>query len=70
MGLEVTAVAYGRPALEAMVAAVRSAKDADPLSPVTVVVPTNYAAVAARRSLAALGTGVAAVSFLTLHRMA
>ncbi|MBW3574728.1 MAG: PD-(D/E)XK nuclease family protein [Actinobacteria bacterium] len=70
MGLEVTAVAYGRPALEAMVAAVRSAKDADPLAPVTVVVPTNYAAVAARRSLAALGTGVAAVSFLTLHRLA
>ena len=40
------------------------------MAPVTVVVPSNYAAVAGRRALAAVGSGVAAVSFLTLHRLA
>lgn len=70
MGYEVTTVAYGRPAVDALVAAVAAAKGSDPLAPVMVVVPSNYAAVAGRRSLAVLGTGVAAVSFLTLHRLA
>ncbi|MGH9183348.1 MAG: hypothetical protein ACRDZ9_05980 [Acidimicrobiales bacterium] len=70
MAFEVTTVAYGRPAVDALVAAVATAKGGDPLAPVTVVVPSNYAAVAGRRALAAIGPGVAAVSFVTLHRLA
>lgn len=67
---EVATVAYGRAAVDALAVVVGAAKGGDPLAPVTVVVPTNYAAVATRRALAANGPGVAAVSFLTLHRLA
>ncbi len=70
MGFEVTTVAYGPPALGALAGAVAEAKGGDALRSVTVVVPSNYAAVAGRRALAAVGPGVAAVSFLTLHRLA
>jgi ATP-dependent helicase/nuclease subunit B len=71
-------VAYGRPAAIALHAAVRAAKDDDPLSPVTVVVSSNHVGVATRRLLAAGtlgplcsgGVGVAAVSFLTVYRLA
>lgn len=70
VGFEVVTVAYGRPAVDALAAQVTAAKAGDPLSPVTVIVPSNYAAVATRRALAAAGPGVAAVSFLTLHRLA
>lgn len=48
---------------------VHAAKAGNPLTPVTVAVPGNYAAVATRRELARRG-GVAAVAVLTLHRMA
>lgn len=68
MGLEVQRVAYGGPAVSLLAEQVARAKDGDTLRPVTVVVPSNYAAVATRRELA-LG-GIAAVSFLTLSRLA
>ncbi len=56
----------------------RSAKGGDPLAPVTVIVPSNYVGVATRRLLASgslgplsdRGTGVAAVSFVTVYRLA
>lgn len=78
MSLQVTRVGYGSPAAEALRSAITSAKGDGPLSPVTVVVPSNYVGVATRRSLAsgALGSvcspgiGMAAVSFLTVYRMA
>ena len=39
-------------------------------NPVIVIVPSNYAAVAARRALAARPGGIANVTFVTLHRLA
>jgi RecB family exonuclease len=75
MPIEVVSVPYGAPAASALRDAVGDAKRGDPLAPVTVVVPTNYVGVAARRGLAggALtphGHGIAGASFLTLYRMA
>ena len=61
---EVRAVAYGRTATEALRDAIRSAQAADPLAPVTVVVPSNLAGLSARRTLAASG-GIANVAFDT-----
>jgi len=71
-------VGYGRPATEALRSAINTAKNDGPLTPVTVVVPSNYVGVATRRMLASgvlgpvcgTGIGVAAVSFLTVYRMA
>ena len=70
--------AYGRPALEALARAVAAAKRGDPLAPVTVIVPANHVGVTARRALASGslgrlsdgGSGVAAVTFLTVYRLA
>lgn len=70
-------VGFGRSAAGALREAVRRAKGGDPLAPVTVVVPTNQVGVAARRLLASgsigpvcdRGTGIAAVSFLTVYRL-
>jgi hypothetical protein len=78
MPIELTPVPYGPPASRALHAAVVAAKGGDPLAPVTVVVPTNYVGVAARRLLGsgALGRvtdggdGVAGVTFLTVYRLA
>ncbi|MBO0714769.1 MAG: hypothetical protein J2P59_08430, partial [Acidimicrobiales bacterium] len=64
------ATAYGRPAVELLAAEVLTAKDGDRLAPVTVIVPSNYAAVSTRRSLAGRPGGVANVTFLTLFRLA
>jgi RecB family exonuclease len=69
-GYEVSATAYGRPALDLVAAQIDAVKGGDPLSPVMVIVPSNYAAVSMRRSLAARPDGVANVSFLTLYRLA
>jgi ATP-dependent helicase/nuclease subunit B len=69
MAADVRRVPYGEPAVVALAEQVHSAKAGDPLAPVTVVVPSNYAAVATRRELARRG-GVAGTSFLTLYRMA
>lgn len=67
-------VAHGRPATQALAGAIQQARDAaGPLAPVTVVVPSNFAGLAARRLLGAgvVGTGgVANVSFLTPFRLA
>ncbi len=76
--VEVVTTPYGRPALEALRRAVAQAKDGDALAPVTVVVPSNHVGVTARRLLAAGelgpvapgGAGVAAVTFLTVYRLA
>ena len=45
MNFDVHTTAYGRPAVELLAAQVRAAKGGDPLAPVTVIVPSNYAAV-------------------------
>ncbi len=69
MAIEVTRVPYGEPAVALLADRVRAAKAGDPLAPVTVVVSSNYAAVATRRELARRG-GVVGASFVTLYRLA
>ena len=67
---------YGRPASEALATAVARAKQAGPLAAVTVVVPSNFVGLSARRLLGsgALGvgatSGIANVSFVTPFRLA
>jgi ATP-dependent helicase/nuclease subunit B len=73
-------VAYGRPALLALGAAVVAAKAGQALAPVTVVVPSNVAGLTARRLLgsgglegplgADLAGGIANVQFVTPFRLA
>jgi len=66
-------VAYGRPASEALATAIGRAKAGVALAPVTVIVPSNFAGLAARRLLgsAVVGSGgVANVGFLTPFRLA
>lgn len=78
MGLTLRWVRYGRPAAEELRALIAEAKGHEPLAPVTVVVPSNYVGVAARRLLAsgalgpacARGVGLAAVTFVTPYRLA
>ncbi|HYP46524.1 MAG TPA: PD-(D/E)XK nuclease family protein [Propionibacteriaceae bacterium] len=68
------AAAYGRPALEALRAAVASAKQSDLMAPVTILVPNNLAGIVARRHLASGVTGrhpgIAGVYVSTLPRLA
>lgn len=63
---------YGRPASVALAAAIARAKRSGPLAPATVLVPSNFAGLTARRLLGA-GTvgpgGVANVSFVTPFRL-
>ena len=64
---------YGRPAYDALRAAVAQHKRADPLAPVTVLVPGNLAGVHVRRALAhGFGghPGVAGLDVLTADRLA
>ena len=64
----VDTVAYGRPATEALARAVQRGKAAGPLSPVTVVVASNFVGLSLRRLLGSGelgGRGLANVSFLT-----
>ncbi len=68
MSFSVTVTPYGRPAADLLAGQVRALKGDDPLAPVTVIVPATYAGIGARRHLAA--DGVAAVTFLTLQRLA
>ena len=74
MSIEVVTTPYGPPAHEALARAVGQAKEGDPLAPVTVVVPSNYVGLAARRALGRRkhnGTaGVAAVAFDTPYKLA
>ncbi len=67
--VQVHAVADGQPAADALAAAVAKAKQQHPLDPVTVIVPTNFAGLAARRMLGAQ-SGVANVAFVTPFRVA
>ncbi|MFK8022952.1 MAG: PD-(D/E)XK nuclease family protein [Ilumatobacter sp.] len=74
----VEVVGYGRPASEALAASVAAAKGGDPLSPVTVIVSSNFVGLSARRLLACeLGSqsdegpvGIANISFVTPFRLA
>ncbi len=69
----VVTVGYGRPASLALARAVAEAKGGAALAPVTVVVPSNFTGLSARRLLgsAELGVaGIANVSFLTPFRLA
>jgi len=72
--VQVTTTAYGRPALEALRAAVAQVKRDDPMAPVTVLVPNNIAGIVARRFLARglgdEGNGIAGIYFSTLPRLA
>ncbi|MDQ2727081.1 MAG: PD-(D/E)XK nuclease family protein [Actinomycetota bacterium] len=69
---------YGRPAAERLRAEIARLKGGDPLSAVTVIVPSNHMGVATRRLLASgrlgpvtgYGPGMAAVTFLTVYRLA
>jgi len=65
----VVAVPYGPPALDALAGAVHRAQVGDALAPVTVVVPSNAAGLAARRALARDG-GIANVAFVTPFELA
>jgi ATP-dependent helicase/nuclease subunit B len=78
VSVDIRWVRYGRPAAEALRSAINQAKGDEPLTPVSVVVPSNYVGVATRRLLASgtlgpvceRGIGVAAVSFVTVYRLA
>jgi len=72
-GPRVVVTEYGRPASAALAQAIVDAKAGSALAPVTVVVPSNFAGLAARRMLGsgALGVdGVANVRFVTPFRLA
>jgi hypothetical protein len=74
MTVQVRMTAYGRPALEALRAAVAQIKGDDPMAPVTVLVPNNIAGIVARRflahGLADDANGIAGIYFSTLPRLA
>ena len=61
---------YGPAAFDALASAVAAAKGGEALAPVTIVVPTNAMGVAVRRHLARRRPGIAAVSVLTVFRLA
>lgn len=71
--MSVVTTPYGRPATEALARVVVEAKAGDALAPVTVVVPSNFAGLVARRMLGSgdVGpAGIANVSFVTPFRLA
>lgn len=78
MSFDLVITEYGPPALRALAGAVRQAKADEPLTPVTVVVPSNHVGVTARRQLAtdaagpltSRGTGTIGITFLTPYRLA
>ncbi len=70
---DVHVLPFGRPANTALRAAIDLAKASRPLAAVTVIVPSNFAGLAARRALGSgiVGSGgIANVSFLTPFRFA
>ncbi len=70
MNVQVVATPYGSPAVQKLAEQVAKLKNGNPLSPVTVVIPTPVAGLATRRALGARGRGIAAVSFLMLFDLA
>jgi RecB family exonuclease len=60
--------------IEQLAAAIAEAKAGDPVAPVTVIVPSNYAALSVRRQLGRRGlgggTGIVNVQFLNVARLA
>lgn len=60
---------FGDPVYHALVNLIARAKLRDPLAPVTVVVPSNYAGLSLRRRMGAQG-GVVNVRFLVISRLA
>ena len=69
----VHSVAFGRPATAALAASIDRAQASRPLAPVTVVVSSNFAGLAARRTLAMGrdgGRGLVNVAFVTPLRLA
>ncbi|RYC05654.1 PD-(D/E)XK nuclease family protein [Nocardioides zhouii] len=65
----VSGVITGQTALEQLCAVVGDLKRDDPLAPVTILAPSNIAAITARRALASRG-GVAAIQVTTVNRLA
>lgn len=70
MAIVVVASPFGAAAYTRLHDIVEKVKADDRLAPVTVVVPANSVGVAARRSLARHGRGIAGASFVTLYRLA
>jgi len=77
VAIEAVPTPYGREALQKLHRLVASIKADDPLVPVTVLVPSNYVGVSARRMLASgrLGpigahSGIAGIDLLTTYRLA
>ena len=74
MSIELVTTSYGPPAHEALAVAVAQAKGGDPLAPATVVVPSHYVGLAARRALGRREQnstrGMAAVAFHTAYSLA
>ncbi len=70
MAVTAHSVRFGAEASQRLEALVLAAKAGDRLAPVTVVVPTNAAGVALRRRLAGLPGGVAAITLVTVYRLA
>ena len=77
MSIQVVGAAYGRPALGELHGLISELKRDDPLSPVSVLVPSNYVGVSTRRMLASgeLGPignreGLAGIDLLTTYRLA
>ncbi len=75
MPVQLHPTSYGRAAHEVLHGLVGTLKDADPLAPVTLLVPTNQCGTFVRRSLASLKSGsgaegVAALNVLTVDRLA
>lgn len=76
--IELEAVSFGRDATEKLSGLLRDSKAEDVFTPVSVIVPTNYAAVSLRRDLASgeygptswVGTGLISTNFLTSYRLA
>ncbi len=60
---------YGEPAFSALRAIIDEAKKTDPLSPVTVIAPSNYTGLSLRRRLGKAGS-VVNIRFLVLARVA
>ncbi|MFT5222460.1 MAG: ATP-dependent helicase/nuclease subunit B [Glaciecola sp.] len=71
MSITLHATSYGADATRLLVQRVVAAKATSPLMPVTVVVPSNFVGISARRTLArAQPGGVIGLSILTIYRLA